>query len=26
MKIYHTETQEDFDALLGKLKNEGYSW
>ncbi|EAC6208759.1 DUF3310 domain-containing protein, partial [Listeria monocytogenes] len=24
MKIYHTETQEDFDALLGKLKNEGY--
>lgn len=26
MKIYHTETQEDFNALLGKLKNEGYSW
>lgn len=26
MKIYHTETQEDFDALLGKLKNEWYSW
>lgn len=26
MKIYHTETQEEFDALLGKLKNEGYSW
>lgn len=26
MKIYHTETQEDFDALLGKLKNEGWTW
>lgn len=26
MKIYHTETQEDFNALLGKLKNEWYSW
>lgn len=26
MKIYHTETQEDFDALLEELKNEGYSW
>ncbi|MBC1505569.1 DUF3310 domain-containing protein [Listeria sp. FSL L7-1509] len=26
MKIYHTETQGDFNALLGKLKNEGYRW
>lgn len=26
MKIYHTETQEDFNALLGKLKKEGCSW
>lgn len=26
MKIYHTETQEDFNALLEKLKNEGCSW
>lgn len=26
MKLYHTETQEDFDALLEELKNEGYSW
>ncbi|HBL8336207.1 TPA: DUF3310 domain-containing protein [Listeria monocytogenes] len=26
MKIYHTETQEDYDALLENLKNEGYSW
>ncbi|EHQ3540424.1 DUF3310 domain-containing protein [Listeria monocytogenes] len=26
MKIYHTETQEDFDALLEELKNERYSW
>ncbi|EAG5670480.1 DUF3310 domain-containing protein [Listeria monocytogenes] len=26
MKIYHTETQEDFDALLEELKNEWYSW
>ncbi|EGM8709796.1 DUF3310 domain-containing protein [Listeria monocytogenes] len=26
MKIYHTETQEDFDALLGNLKNEGWTW
>ncbi|WP_311773085.1 DUF3310 domain-containing protein [Listeria seeligeri] len=26
MKIYNTETQEDFNALLEKLKNEGYHW
>ncbi|EIJ7488505.1 DUF3310 domain-containing protein [Listeria monocytogenes] len=26
MKIYHTETQEDFDALLENLKNEGWTW
>ncbi|EEO5812563.1 DUF3310 domain-containing protein [Listeria monocytogenes] len=26
MKLYHTETQEDFDALLEELKNEGYCW
>ncbi len=26
MKLYHTETQEDFNALLGKLKNEGHIW
>lgn len=26
MKIYNTETQEDFNALLEKLKNEGCSW
>lgn len=26
MKIYHTETQEDFDALLKKLRKEGRSW
>ncbi len=26
MKIYHTETQEDFDALLEELKNEGWTW
>ncbi|EJE1708403.1 DUF3310 domain-containing protein [Listeria monocytogenes] len=26
MKLYHTETQEDFDALLENLKNEGWTW
>lgn len=26
MKLYHTETQEDFDALLEELKNEGWTW
>ncbi len=26
MKLYHTETQEDFDTLLEKMKNEGCSW
>lgn len=26
MKIYHTETQEDYDALLENLKNEGWTW
>ncbi|EAC7832719.1 DUF3310 domain-containing protein, partial [Listeria monocytogenes] len=25
MKIYHTETQEDYDALLENLKNEGWT-
>lgn len=26
MKLYHTETQEDYDALLENLKNEGWTW
>lgn len=26
MKIYHTETQEDYDDLMIKLENEGYKW
>lgn len=26
MKIYHTETQEDYDALLENLKKEGWTW
>ncbi|EAE9800592.1 DUF3310 domain-containing protein [Listeria monocytogenes] len=26
MKIYHTETQEDYDELLKKLGKEGYRW
>ena len=26
MKIYHTETQEDYDALLIKLEEQGYEW
>nr|WP_311774953.1 DUF3310 domain-containing protein [Listeria seeligeri] len=26
MKLYHTETQEDFDELLEKLGKEGYRW
>lgn len=26
MKLYHTETQEDFDALMAELEAEGYMW
>ncbi|EAD1122321.1 DUF3310 domain-containing protein [Listeria monocytogenes] len=26
MKLYHTETQEDFDALMAELEAEGYKW
>ncbi|KGL46230.1 hypothetical protein EP56_02170 [Listeriaceae bacterium FSL A5-0209] len=26
MKIYHTETQEDYDALMVKLEKEGVTW
>lgn len=26
MKIYHTETQEDYDALMVELEKEGYLW
>ena len=26
MKIYHVETQEDYDDLMIKLENEGYMW
>ena len=26
MKIYHTETQEDYDALMVELEEEGVSW
>lgn len=26
MKIYHTETQEDFDALMVELEKEGFLW
>lgn len=26
MKIYHTETQEDYDSLMLKLENEGAKW
>ena len=26
MKIYHTETQEDYDALLIELEEQGYEW
>ena len=26
MKIYHTETQADYDALMVELENEGYVW
>lgn len=26
MKIYHIEAQEDFDELLKKMKNEGWTW
>ena len=26
MKIYHTETQEDYDALMVELEAEGKTW
>ncbi|MCD7562114.1 DUF3310 domain-containing protein [Listeria monocytogenes] len=26
MKLYHVETQEDYDALMVNLEEEGYSW
>ena len=26
MKIYHTETQEDYDALMVELEEKGYKW
>ena len=26
MKIYHTETQQDYDALMVELEAEGYEW
>lgn len=26
MKIYHTETQEDYDALMGELEEQGCKW
>ncbi|MDD85993.1 DUF3310 domain-containing protein [Listeria monocytogenes] len=26
MKLYHTETQEDYDALMVELEEEGYKW
>ncbi|MDT0064620.1 DUF3310 domain-containing protein [Listeria cossartiae subsp. cayugensis] len=26
MKLYHTETQEDYDALMAELEEEGYKW
>ena len=26
MKIYHTETQEDYDALMVELESKGYKW
>lgn len=26
MKIYHTETQADYDALMVELEVEGYKW
>ncbi len=26
MKIYHVETQEDYDDLMIKLEQEGYKW
>lgn len=26
MKIYHTETQEDHDALMVQLEEQGYKW
>ena len=26
MKIYHTETQEDYDALMVELESKGYVW
>ncbi|EAG7320883.1 DUF3310 domain-containing protein, partial [Listeria monocytogenes] len=26
MKLYHVETQEDYDALMVNLEEEGYRW
>ncbi|EEI9985215.1 DUF3310 domain-containing protein [Listeria innocua] len=26
MKLYHTETKEDYDALMAELEEEGYRW
>ena len=26
MKIYHTETQQDYDALMSELEEKGYEW
>ncbi|MGH2322840.1 hypothetical protein, partial [Enterococcus faecalis] len=26
MKLYHTETQEDYNALMIELEKEGYKW
>ena len=26
MKIYHTETQQDYDALMSELKEKGFKW
>ena len=26
MKIYHVETQQDYDALMSELEEKGYKW